>query len=67
MRMAIRIRRCVERKIGSVWSAQFCTEVAHPERFERPTLRFVCGSQASLGSEAFRIFDLGGPLTDSLG
>jgi hypothetical protein len=30
-----------KRKNGGFWSAQFCTEVARPERFERPTLRFV--------------------------
>src|SRR5260370_32264745 len=27
-------RRRLKRKIGYVWSAQFCTEVAHPKRFE---------------------------------
>src|SRR5579871_53784 len=34
-------RRCFKRKNDGFWRAQFCTEVARPERFERPTLRFV--------------------------
>jgi Protein of unknown function (DUF3302) len=34
-------RRCFKRKNGWFWRAQFCTEVARPERFERPTPRFV--------------------------
>jgi len=34
-------RRRLKRKIGNVWSAQFCTEVARPEGFEPPTPRFV--------------------------
>ena len=33
--------RCFERKNDGFWRAQFYTEVARPERFERPTLRFV--------------------------
>ena len=32
--------RGVQRKIGRFWSAQFCTEVAHPTRFERVTFAF---------------------------
>ena len=34
-------RRRLKCKIGNVWSAQFCTEVARPEGFEPPTPRFV--------------------------
>ncbi len=33
--------RGFKRKNGGFWRAQFCTEVARPERFERPTLKFV--------------------------
>src|SRR6185437_10682675 len=33
-------RRRLKHKIGNVWSAQFCTEVARSERFELPTLGF---------------------------
>jgi len=33
-------RRRIERKICCVWSAQFCTEVARPTRFERVTFAF---------------------------
>jgi len=33
-------RRRVRRKNGRFWSAQFCTEVAHPTRFERVTFAF---------------------------
>ena len=40
-RASARARRRFRRKNGRFWRAQFCTEVARPERFERPTLRFV--------------------------
>jgi hypothetical protein len=33
-------RRRFEPKNGGFWRAQFCTELARPERFELPTLRF---------------------------
>jgi hypothetical protein len=33
--------RCFKRENGRFWRVQFCTEMARPERFERPTLRFV--------------------------
>jgi hypothetical protein len=38
-------------KIGRLWSAQFCTEVARPKRFELLTPRFVvwCSIQLSYG------------------
>jgi hypothetical protein len=38
-------RRRFKRKIGGFWRAQFCTEVARPERFE---LRSGCGHQKAL-------------------
>ena len=40
-RTAAHARRRLKRKNGGFWRAQFCTEMARPERFERPTLRFV--------------------------
>ena len=39
-------RRGFQRKNGRFWSAQFCTEVAHPTRFERVTFAF--GEQRSI-------------------
>ncbi len=39
-------RRGFQRKNGRFWSAQFCTEVAHPTRFERVT--FASGEQRSI-------------------
>jgi hypothetical protein len=41
----------LERKKGGFWSAQFCTEVARPKRFELLTPRFVvwCSIQLSYG------------------
>ncbi len=38
---AANTRRRFKRKNGEFWRAQFCTEVARPEQFERPTLKFV--------------------------
>ena len=40
-RAAAHARRRVQRKNGRFWSAQFCTEVARPKRFELLTPRFV--------------------------
>ncbi len=36
-------------KASAVRSSQFCTEMARPERFERPTLRFVVANLSSSG------------------
>jgi hypothetical protein len=38
-------------KIGRLWSALFCTQVARPKRFELLTPRFVvwCSIQLSYG------------------
>src|SRR4029434_4323639 len=45
------LRRRFKRKNGGCWSAQFCTEVARPKRFELLTPRFVvwCSIQLSYG------------------
>jgi hypothetical protein len=39
-RIAARTRRRFKRKNGGFWRAQFCTEVAHPTRFERVSFAF---------------------------
>jgi hypothetical protein len=39
-RTAAHARRRFKRKNGGFWRAQFCTEVAHPTRFERVTFAF---------------------------
>ena len=44
-RTAARARRRFKRKNGGFWRAQFCTEVAHPTRFERVT--FASGEQVN--------------------
>ena len=38
--------RQFERKYGRFWSAQFCTEVAHPTQFER--VAFAFGGRRSI-------------------
>ena len=44
-------RRRIDRKKGSFWSAQFCTEVARPARFELTTSAFG-GQRSALAIEA---------------
>ena len=39
-RTSAHARRYFKRKNGCFWRAQFCTEVAHPTRFERVTFAF---------------------------
>jgi hypothetical protein len=39
-RIAARARRCLKRKNGRFWRAQFCIEVARSTRFERVTSTF---------------------------
>jgi hypothetical protein len=50
-RSAAHPRRHLKRKNGGFWPAQFCAEVARPERFELPTPRSVvwCSIQLSYG------------------
>jgi hypothetical protein len=58
-RTAAHPRSRLKRKNGRFWSAQFCTEVAHSERFELPTLGIEIRCSIQLSYECTRVFSMG--------
>jgi hypothetical protein len=56
-RTAAHPRSRLKRKNGKFWSAQFCTEVAHSERFELPTLGIEIRCSIQLSYECTSVFN----------